>query len=102
MRRREREVRHALRPAVRILVLPKQDDLLPQHAKRLLGTCTRYAFNAMNVRKTTSARLSFGCTNIRVTSPKRWMSAVTVFGGRHIKFDGRCRGGKVRLGALIA
>lgn len=47
----------ALRPAVRVLVLPKHDDLLPQHAKRLLDICMQGALSAVHVRKTTPARL---------------------------------------------
>ena len=80
-----REVGHKYNPrraAVHILVLPKHDDLLPQHAKRLLGICMQGARNAVYVRKTTSARLPSGCTNIRATLPKRWktegMSVVMV------------------------
>jgi hypothetical protein len=61
----------ALSPVVQILVLPKHDDLLPQHAKSLLGICIQCALNAMHVRKTTSARLPSSYTDICVTSQKR-------------------------------
>jgi hypothetical protein len=74
--------------AIRILVLPKRDDLLPQHAKRLLGKCMQRALNTIDVRTTSSAGLPSGCMNIRVASPNRWkterMSAVTVFGGKPV------------------
>jgi hypothetical protein len=95
----------ALRPAVRIHVFPKHDDLLPQHAKWLLGINIQGALNAIHVRKTTSVRVPSDYTNIHVTSPNRRktkrMSAVMVFGGRPIYCGVIIVVEKVRPGALI-
>lgn len=68
-------------------VPPKHGYLLPQHAKRLLSIYMQSALTVMHVRKTTSAYLPSGNTNMRMTSPKRWKMVQTsafASGGRPI------------------